>query len=355
MPPEKTPFNVVSPAGTAPTGTAESPAVPSPVTSATAVPGGDTLTGTVTVRNANWKADYLAGHVVIDEATLLIANDGLRWDPVAFSYGPVKGTANLTLPADCPPQIPPQPCPAQFQVHFADLDAAAFESALLGAQEKGTLLSTLIDRFHPASAPPWPQLQGMVTADSLVLGPLRLEGVSVSLRILPTGAEITNLDAGLFGGSVHLGGTLSKPATDRDKPSYTLDGDFQKLNADDVGRLLGLRWMGGALSGSGNLELSGYTDKDLAASAKGALHFETRHGAVGNQPSESSKAGPVPAALGRFDRWTADAIIANGAIELGENQVVTGARKRSVEATITFGDPPTVNFPAPKEAVARRR
>ena len=30
----------------------------------------DTLSGTVTVRNANWKADYLANHVEISEATL---------------------------------------------------------------------------------------------------------------------------------------------------------------------------------------------------------------------------------------------------------------------------------------------
>ena len=98
---------------------------------------GDTLTGTVTVRNANWKADYLASHVVVDDATLHIDNGDLRWDPVDFTYGPLKGTASLTLPAACASeQTPQQPCPAQFQMHFADLDAAAFESALLGARGK---------------------------------------------------------------------------------------------------------------------------------------------------------------------------------------------------------------------------
>ena len=136
-------------------------------------------------------------------------------------------------------------------MHFADLDAAAFASALLGAREKGTLLSDLIDRLHPSSAPPWPQLEGTVTADSLVLGPVTLQNVAASLRVVPTGAEITSLDASLFGGTVHLAGTLTKPATDRDKPDYTLGGDFQKLNAADVGRYLGLRWTGGALSGNG--------------------------------------------------------------------------------------------------------
>ncbi len=169
---------------------------------ATGTPTGDTLSGTVTVRDANLKADYLANRVTIADATLHLDNGSLRWDPVAFSYGPVKGTASLTMAPVCPEQVPPQPCPAQFQMHFGDLDAAAFQTALLGAKAQGTLLSSLIDRIHPSSAPPWPQLQGTVTADSLVLGPVTLHSVSAAVRILPTGAEITSLDAGILGGTL---------------------------------------------------------------------------------------------------------------------------------------------------------
>jgi hypothetical protein len=316
---------------------------------------GDTLAGTVTVHNANWRADYLAGRVVVNAATLHIANRDLRWDPVDFTYGPLKGTASLTLPAACmTEQAPQQPCRAQFQMQFADLDASAFESALLGAREKGTLLSDLIDRLHPSSAPSWPQLEGTVTADSLVLGPVTLQGVAVSLRIVPTGAEIASLDASLFGGTVHLAGTLTKAAGDQDKPDYTLAGDFQKLNATDVGRLLGLRWTGAALSGNGNLELSGYTDADLSSSAKGDLHFECGPGSISNAKSAvaggAMKSQPIPVALSRFDRWSGDAAIAHGAIQLGQNTAVSGARKHSVEAAITFGDPPQLSFPAPKPA-----
>ena len=53
----------------------------------------DTLTGTVIVHNANWKADYLASHVVVNDATLHIENGDLRWDPVDFTYGPLKGNS----------------------------------------------------------------------------------------------------------------------------------------------------------------------------------------------------------------------------------------------------------------------
>jgi AsmA family len=369
MPAEEIPMGSIGSAEAAPNGAPESsgqvpkiapkiaPAIAPTIGASPEPPVRDTLTGTVNIRNANWKADYLAGHVVVNQATLHIENGDLRWDPVDLTYGPLKATASLILPSACAPeQTPPSPCPAQFQLHFADLDAAALQSALLGAREKGTLLSDLIDRLHPSSAPPWPPLEGVVTADSLILGPVTLQGVSTSLRIVPTGAEISSLDASIFGGAVHLAGTVTKPATDRDKLAYSLSGDFEKLNAADVGRLLGLRWTGEALSGSGNLDLSGYTGDDLSSSAKGTLHFEVLRGTIADaKPATTgspSKPPLIPAALARFDRWTADATIANGNIQLGQNQIIAGPRKQSVEATITFGDPPQLSFPAPKETRA---
>ncbi len=358
MPPEENFLAVTPGAAPAAAGAPESPA-PAPSVGPAAIPAVDSLTGTVTLRNANWKADYLANHVEIAEAVLHLDGSSLRWDPVDFSYGPLKGTVSLSVPlagsSSCPSSLPvPQPCPAQFQMQFGDLDAGLLESALLGAKEKTTLLSDLINRLRPSASPPWPALEGTVKADSLVLGPVTLDGVSAALRVLPTGVEITSLDAGLFDGKLHLAGSLSKSATEQDKPAYTFEGDFQKLDGPSIGALLGLRWAGAPLNGNGKIEFSGYTGEDLAVSAHGALHFECRRGAIGNQPSESSKAGPVPAALGRFDRWTADATIANGGLTLEQNLVSTGARKKSVQATVTFSDPPLVSFGAPKQTAAKR-
>ncbi|MGB8847833.1 MAG: hypothetical protein WCC73_19295, partial [Terracidiphilus sp.] len=266
------------------------------------------------------------------------------------------GTISLSVPLHCPTDLPePQPCPAEFQMQFGDLDAGLLETALLGAHEKTTLLSDLIDRLHPSASPPWPALEGTVKADSLILGPVTLQGVSAALRVLPSSVEIASLDAGLLGGNIHVAGSLDKPATDEDKPAYTFEGGFEKVDVTSVGALLGLRWAGTPLDGNGKIELSGYTGKDLTASAHGALHFECRRGAIGNQPSESSKAGPVPAALGRFNAWTADAAIANGALTLDQNLVSAGARKQSVQATVTFGDPPVVSFGGSKQIAAKQR
>lgn len=357
--PQAIPLPVNTETASAPAAAQHSPApAPAPSVSADVIPSTDSLTGTVTLRNANWKADFLVSHVQISQATLHLDGTNLRWDPVAFSYGPVHGTVSLSVPlagsAPCPAALPePQPCPVQFQMQFDDLDAGALESALLGAQENTTMLSDLINRLHPSASSPWPALEGIVQADSLALGPVTLERVSASVRVLPTGVEITNADVGLFGGSVHLAGSLVRPAKDQDKPDYTFEGDFQKLDVTSLGALLGLRWAGTPLNGTGKVELSGYTGKDLAASAHGALHFEFRRGAIGNQPSETAKAAPVPAALGRFDRWTGDAAIANGGLTLDQNLVLMGAHKQSVQATVTFGDPPAVSFAASKQIAAK--
>ena len=353
MPAEGAPFANNPPAAVA-ADLAKAPMGESAGADAVQTHGSDSLSGTVTFRNANWKADYLANHVEIAQATLHLDNGGTRWDPVVFSYGPVKGSASLNLPVQC---APAQPCPAQipatFKVQFGALDASALQAAILGAHEPGTLLSTLIARFKPADSPaaaPWPPLDGMVKADSLILGPVTLTNATATLRILDTGAEITGLDADLLGGHVHGGGTLHTPGGDQAKPGYTLEGHFEKLNPAAVGDLLGLTWSGRTFNADGKIDLAGFTDNDLAASVKGTLHFDWQRGAITGPESSVD----LPVALARFDRWTADADIANGNITLKANQVQQGSHKRTVEAVLTLGNPPRVAFSGPKETQAKR-
>jgi hypothetical protein len=301
-----------------------------------AVPA-DILTGTIILRNATWKADYLVNPVEISQATLHLASDEFRWDPVVFSYGPVKGTASLTLPAACEAS---QPCLPRFQLQFGELDAAVLQASFLGARERGTMLSTLIHRLRSTATPAWPSLEGTVKAESLILGPVTLHQPQATLRTLADGASMTAFDAALLGGRIHGNGKYHAAATAKDKPSYALEAEFDKLSPPAIGQLLDLRFSGGTFDANGKMELTGFTAADLSASAKGALHFDWEHGTVAS--------GLVPPALAHFDRWTADAEIANGAFTLKENQVKRGAHATPVQATVTFADPPKVAFPALK-------
>ena len=301
----------------------------------------DQLSGTVTLHNANWKSDALVNHVEISQAVLHLGNGSIVWDPVAFTYGPVKGTATLQLALTCPPGAQ---CPPQLDLRFDSLDIPALQQALLGAHQQGTVLSDLIARLAPASSPSWPRLNGTLKAGSLALSPVTLQDASIAFRILPTGAEFTSVDAGLLGGQLHLTGAL----TSGDKPSYTFEGKFEKVSGPALCNLLALRCTGGPIDGAGKIALSGFADKDLAASATGTLHFDWRHGALNADP-----ASQLPKALARFDLWTADAAIDHGAVTLQQNQVQQGSRKSTVAAAIPFADPPKVVF-APQRTLAKK-
>jgi hypothetical protein len=293
--------------------------------------------GTVMLKDANWKAGFLANPVKISAATLHMEDAALRWDPVDFSYGPVKGIATLQLPQACDD---PDGCPPKVTLRFGALDASALQVALLGAHEKGTLLSTLLARITPSSSPGWPQLEGNVTADSVALGPFALTNVAATVKVLPTGADVGAFDAGLLGGTVHGAATLLIG----DKPDYNIDAAITNVNPAQLGQLAGMKWSGGELNGKGKLEMMGYTDQDLGHSAKGTIHFDWQHGAV-------SGVG-APASLSRFDRLSGDAAIADGGIDMSAAIVQMGSRKLPAHARITFGMPAQVSF-GPPDATAK--
>jgi hypothetical protein len=312
--------------------------------------------GTLTLRDANWKPGFLANAVRISSATLHLENGALRWDPIAYSYGPVKGAATLDLPDQCDT---PESCSPRFTAHFASLDVEAVQSALLGAKEPGTLASELLARLRPSSQPAWPRLEGSVEADTLTAGPFTLTNAKADVRIAPTGAEISGLSADLMGGAVRGGMTLEIG----DKPAYKVDLEFSGLKPAPVGQLMAMKWAGGNLAGNAHIESSGYSDKDISASAKGTLHFDWSHGSIANPPviafgavmdahttAEKRASGAewrVPPVLAHFDRFTGDAIIANGALALGRNQVQRAGHKSSIQATITFALPAKVAFASP--------
>jgi AsmA-like C-terminal region len=149
------------------------------------------------------------------------------------------------------------------------------------------------------------------------------------------GAEITSLDAAVLGGKLHATGSLAAGG----KPEYKLSGSFEQLNPELVSELLGLKGSGGPIDGAGHIELAGYTDKELSASAKGELRFDWSRGSLAGSTDVS-----VPAALARFDHFSGDATIANGALTVGKNEIRRGSRTSTAAATVRFAIPATVEF-----------
>ena len=161
----------------------------------------------------------------------------------------------------------------------------------------------------------------------------------------PTAAELSSVDAGLLGGEAHISGKV----TNGDKPAYSFEGTFTRIAGPALCQLFALQCTGGPIDGEGKVELSGFTTTELTAAATGTLHFDWQHGTVNGSTSQ------IPKELGRFDRWTADGTIADGAFALTQSKVERGLANSEVEATVIFGDPPAVKLRAVTAGDAARK
>jgi uncharacterized protein involved in outer membrane biogenesis len=324
-------------------GISAAPVVGGPAVPAQFIP--DRLNGTLTLHNATWKTDSLANTVEIPQAVLHLSGGTKTWDPVSFVYGPVKGTARVVIPV-CDPE---QPCPPKVSLDFPTLDAGELQATLLGSEKKGTLLSSVISRITSSSSDRnWPSFEASLSAGSLILGPVTLDKATANLKLEPAAAELTSLDADLFGGTIHLAGKIENG----DKPAYTLQGQADGIEPAEFCRMLELKCTGRPLDATGKVQLAGFTDTDLGSSAKGTLHFDWKKGAISGPTAEAAE--PIPPSLTRFDSWTADAEIANNSASLGDNSVKTGARTATVKAAVTFGLPPRVTFGVPKPVIPKK-
>ena len=311
------------------------------------------LSGSIALRNAQWKPDFLAASVDLASATLRFENGLAVWDGVSFAYGPassrVRGTATLAAPLPC---ASPQSCTPHFTIRFATLDAAAMQAALLGARESGTLLSSLIDRFRPAAQSDWPAAQGTVQADSFTAGPFAFTGASARLRIDPHRVEFTGLEARTLSGQLRGIGSLAvstdqnsgqpsaQPGRPARTPAWTLNLSFAGLNPAQAGQLIRQKWSGGKIDGSLTLTLSGFSASDLASSAKGTLNFDWRGGRMAPSPDSLL--------LAEFARWNGAAKIEKSALTLGENHIHLSSGTASASGSLTLGPEPKLALATPR-------
>lgn len=315
------------------------PAVGVPVTAAQAMKA-DRLSGTISIQNANARLDALASPVEIAQATLRLDGVATVWDPVAFTYGPVKGTARVKIPQDC---AEGDACAPQVDLHFEQLDAAALQQALLGAPKQGSVLTKLLERFSKSAPAIWPRLNGTLHAGTLALGPVKLRDAALAFKVQAASADLTSLDGGLLGGTIHATGTV----TSGDKPAYRLEGTFAKVDGNALCQLVATRCTGGTVDGDGEVTMTGFSSGELSASTAGALHMTWKHGGVRAAGSQAA-----PKELARFDRWSFDVALERDGATLEKSEVVAGARKATADAKVSFGEPSRLSF-AQNETAAK--
>ncbi|WP_263359126.1 AsmA family protein [Acidicapsa ligni] len=302
----------------------------------------DQLSGSILLHHTQWRAAYLARPVELPQAAIALSpgNIGVTSD---FTYRAnlsgansaganqaganpalsLQGSLALRLPTNCTTGD----CKPQLQLHFGALDAFTIQKALLGTPAEKSLLSPLIDRMHSDQKSAWPSLSVSIQADSLLLGALAVHKPILQLQVNDDDIDVSHWEAEILGGSGS--GTAHFQLSDN-KPQYTLEGNFARVNPAALGAFFANHWAGGAIEGSSKLEFSGLTDKDISASAKGTAQFQWKSGTL--------TPGPAAQPL-HFDDWTGELKIADGKAQLEKNELLSAHRSSTVTGSFPITGP----------------
>jgi hypothetical protein len=283
-------------------------------------PANSTADGIIDFKNTRISAAFLATPVDLPAVTANFKGNQVTWDIQDFDFAGMHGNGFLTNPLPCTTS---RGCALNFDLHFASLDIAKLQTALLGGTGRGGAINDLLAGLN-SKPRPWPTLNGNLSAAILKLGDLSLHNARAALAIAGTETRIESLIGESLGGTLHTNGTID--TTDK-QPHYTLDVDLTRANAADIAALFHEKWGSGIMNANAHLDLSGYTEEKLSDSAKGDFHWDWFRGSLPGSPEDT---------LSRFDRWQAAGAIANHQFSIDHGAIYHGGEFVPVTGTISF-------------------
>jgi hypothetical protein len=266
-----------------------------------------------------------------------------------FAYGTLKGSLTVNPPpadaAKTPSGDPgshclPAQCPPQVELRLGALDGNTLQAALLGVPAEKTLFSPILERMRSSQHAKWPQVTILAVADSLILGPVTLKSPQLRLRVSENEILLDHGEAHLLGGDVSGTGRF---ALNADHAEYSVDGDFSHLSAAPLLELLGTAGASGTVSAHGQVKLSGFTQKDLAASASGSLDFDWQGGFISTLPARSIA----------IRSWKGTVALGDGKAVLGDNTLLVPQASQpplTISGEAPFGGPLRLTVKTPVTA-----
>lgn len=274
--------------------------------------------GTLYLQNASYQANFLPDPVQIVSAQASFSPGEITWNPVSVIFHKMQASLTVTAPLQCFGSS----CDRTFSLAAPELDAASLQSAIMGAGEHGELLQQILSRLDQNKVQ-WPALKGTVHTGTFMLGPLTLRNADSSLRVEGRRIQFTSIDGHMLGGMFYASGSMDAASG---SPRYSFDAQLLHAAASGLTGLWREMPATGTISAAAHLELTGYSHQDLLQSAQGTFHWDWTQGGLAGGP----------AALARFDRWSASGSIKDAALQLDRSKVIRGAVKEDVSGTISF-------------------
>jgi hypothetical protein len=289
--------------------------------------------GTLRLHNAQLSGDFLTQPVRIPAAQAAFAGNEITWTASGMIYGPLHADGTLSYPAFC---RMPTGCVHHFGLHLATLDAQTAQNAILGAERHGELIERLLNRLRSLnrSTPSWPTLTGSVQIGTLTIESLALKDFTSVVAVEGHTVQLKSSTAHALDGQLHISGAME--VTDH-TPHYQLEAQLDDATARSTAALFAENWGPGSINLRTSLKFSGFEQKDLLSSATGTFHWEWTNGGLPGSPPVSGKTGTsISGPVSRFDTWTADGLIADGALNLQKSQILRGNDITPLTGTISY-------------------
>ncbi|HTV05417.1 MAG TPA: AsmA family protein [Acidobacteriaceae bacterium] len=251
------------------------------------------------------------------ESTASAKPNTIIWANATISVNGITAKGSVSYPAECGN---PSGCPAEVNLDFPSLDAAALQTAIFGSNP-GAFLQSLLSTVE--SAPPaWPPIVGTIHVATFTIGDLRLTNARAAIAVRSGKLNIASLDAATLGGFAHATGSVQSTSNG---PAYTLNLTWTGIKLPQAAALFHEKWGTGAIDGQSTLRLNGFSS--LPASATGTFGWVINGPWLGTPsaaPSAPKSAAhvqqlpplrlPLIRLYPQLTHWPASGIIANQSI-----------------------------------------
>jgi AsmA family/AsmA-like C-terminal region len=249
-------------------------------------------TGSIHLSRARAEFPGLNAPIEIADADVKLTPDTFQLDGLSATTGGMRWTGSIQRPRVCPG---PESCATHVDLHADEISGEKLNLLLNPNMRKQPWYRILTGGAQNGAALKALHVEGVVRADRFAVGDLAADAVSAQVKWADGQVHLSDFRGTVLGGK-HAGDWLADFSTD--VPAYTLTGTLESVALSQLAKLMRSNWISGTGRGSYSMSLSGWTEAELHASARGSLILFARDGALPRfGPSGVLKFGKLEATL----------------------------------------------------------
>jgi hypothetical protein len=281
--------------------------------------------GTAQLHNVRAEVRGTSSPIEIASAQFTLTQDEATFDKLAATAAGGRWTGTIVVPRQCQGDAP---CFTHFNLQVDTLSSDEVNQYLVPMPGNRPWYRVLSGNVSEGPSP-FASLRagGTLRIGKVVLG--KLVATKVETRVeLDDGLRLSDLRAQLLGGLYRGDWTLDFSAR---PPTYSGQGQFERIDLAQLGQVSGGDWATGIASGHAQIKATGITMAALQDSSEGALEFDMRSGKF---TRASLREGSDGLAVQKF---TGKLVRRGGKFELREGKLQSSDSIYQVSGTISAG------------------